>query len=112
MIERIVTGTYETSDPQGPRPQGTVTFVPTVRLVDRNAQLMLLPIPHFEIELDAAGHFSVLLPCTDDTVEPSGWMWKIIERIGDYKNEWLFELPHVIPSVPLDLSEVVPLDPT
>jgi hypothetical protein len=106
-----VTGTYQT--PLGAALTGTLAFTPNVpTLADSaGADFIIGPII---VDLDPAGHFSVTLPCTDNTtLSPSGWLWQITENITGHATRpaYLVALPHTLGAT-VDLATVVPQNPS
>jgi hypothetical protein len=105
-----VTGTWaDLSD--GGSASGEVDFEPTAVLVDGTSTppLIMRPEPQTAI-LDATGSISVQLMATDDPdVSPTGWAWRVTERIqGQQTNRiYLINLPAA--QTPVDLSTIAPL---
>jgi hypothetical protein len=102
-----VTGTYV--DALGVPVTGEVTFELSEPLRDANDKIVLAPTP-IRATLDGSGHFSTVLPVTDDTtLAPSGWTYTVTERIDRWQsNTWRFALlASQGPTV--DLSQITPL---
>lgn len=89
--------------------KGRVVFNPSARLVDDTQKAIYSG--GGPVTLDNAGHFSVVLLCTDDTdVQPTGWRWRVDEQpSGGPRATYWIDLPSTLgPTV--DLSDVAALD--
>lgn len=100
-----VTGTY--TDFAGNAAAGTVAFIPSAsELLDPGATTMLDAIP-LVATLDANGHFSITLPCTDNaTLYPGGWTYQVTETIHGIRS-YEISLPHTL-GASVDISAVAP----
>jgi hypothetical protein len=103
-----VTGTFPVPV-AGTARAGRVVFTPSARLVDDTQKAIYSG--GGPVTLDSAGHFSVVLLCTDDPdVQPAGWRWRVDEQPsgGERATYWI-DLPSTLgPTV--DLSEVAEVD--
>lgn len=87
-MSRTVTGTY--TKPDGSPERGKLLFSPSV--VIHSTDEVILPNPS-HVKLDSNGQFSITLECTTDpSWSPSGWTWKVVERIEGGRT-FYFELP-------------------
>lgn len=87
-MSRTVTGTY--TKPDGSPERGKLLFSPSV--VIHSTDEVILPNPS-HVKLDSNGQFSITLECTTDpSWSPSGWTWKVVERIKGGRT-FYFELP-------------------
>lgn len=100
-----VTGTY--LDFQGNAAAGTIAFTPTAsELLDPGATTMLDAVP-IVATLDTNGHFSLVLPCTDNTtLLPGGFTYTVVETIHGIRS-YQVSLPHTLGST-VDISVVAP----
>ena len=100
-----VTGTY--TDFLGNAASGTVAFTPSSsELMDSAASTMLDAVP-IVATLDANGHFSVVLPCTDNTtLAPAGWAYQVIETVHGTRS-YSITLPHTLGET-VDISTLTP----
>lgn len=74
-----VHGTYK--DMSGATMTGSLTFTPSVAVLDPGSDLIILP-KAFTATL-TAGAFSISLPATDDPdVTPLGWSYTVVENVG------------------------------
>jgi hypothetical protein len=105
---RTVTATYKRADNVSPA-SGWVTFTPNTTL-QAALQSAMYPAEPVRATLDATGHISVTLICTDSTdVSPSGWAYTVAEQIaGAYRSYSVFIASG---AGSLDLSGVAPLQP-
>ena len=85
---------------------GTIAFLPPPELVDpANAIMYSAPVT---TTLDASGHFSVSLICTDNgALLPVGWAYTVTEQIAGTRTYQIY-LPHTLGAT-ADLSSVVPV---
>jgi hypothetical protein len=100
-----VTGTYV--DFAGNAASGTIAFTPTAsELLDPGSSTMLDAIP-IVATLDTNGHFSVVLPCTDNTtLYPTAWTYTVTETIHGIRS-YQISLPHTLGAT-VDISAVAP----
>jgi len=99
-----VTGTYV--DFNGVAMSGSVTFTPPAELIDVAGTTFLSPGPITE-QLDSNGHFSVVLPCTDNAnLAPQGWVYIVTENVRGLRS-YPLTLPHTLGST-VDLSTIAP----
>lgn len=100
-----VTGTYE--DFAGNPASGTIAFTPTApELLDAGATTMLNAMP-MVATLDNTGHFSITLPCTDNTtLAPGQWSYLVTETIHGIRTYSIL-LPHTL-GASVDISQVAP----
>ena len=103
VTTRTVTGTYV--DFAGVAMSGSVTFTPPDELIDSAASVFLSAGP-IVCELDQNGHFSVVLPCTDNPSIGVGWVYLVTENVRGLRS-YTIELPHTLPN-PVDLSALAP----
>jgi hypothetical protein len=105
VVTITVTGTY--TDFQGNAASGTVAFTPTSsELMDPGASTMLDAVP-IVATLDANGHFSVVLPCTDNTtLGPAGWNYTVTEQVHGTRS-YNINLPHTLGTT-VDISSLAP----
>lgn len=105
IVTITVTGTYQ--DFAGNAASGSVAFTPTAgELMDTGASTMLDAIP-LVATLDSNGHFSLVLPCTDNTtLFPSGWSYTVTEQVHGIRSYQIL-LPHTLGST-VDISAVAP----
>lgn len=82
VTTRVVFGQY--LKPNGQPSTGTVTFMPSSKILDRyDAVILSGPIT---LSLDAQGRFSVELPCTDNLLlQPINWNYEVRTRTGGAK---------------------------
>lgn len=101
-----VTGTY--LDFYGNPLSGMVSFTPTsTELMDATAPAMLDAEPVVET-LDVDGHFSVVLPCTDNAdLAPAGWAYTVVEQIHGTRT-YQITLPHTLGSS-VDIATLAPV---
>jgi hypothetical protein len=107
----IVTGTY--TAPSGQALSGTVTFVPNVPTLGDTASPAFIT-GGLVVDLDTNGHFSVTLPCTDNsTLTPTGWLWQVTENLPGHPTRpaYLVALPHTL-GASVDLADVVTQNPS
>ena len=84
---------------------GHIVLTPSARLVDSTQQAIYSG--GGRVTLDNAGHFSVVLLCTDDPdVAPAGWQWRVDEQpSGGIRSTYWITLPSTLGST-IDLSEL------
>ena len=82
VTTRVVFGQYLKHS--GLPSTGTVTFMPSTKIIDRNDSVILSgPIT---LSLDSQGRFSVELPCTDNSLlQPLNWNYEVRTRMGGAK---------------------------
>ena len=103
-----VTGTFPVPV-AGTARTGRVVFTPSARLVDDTQHAIYSG--GGPVTLDNAGHFSVVLLCTDDPdVQPTGWRWRVDEQpSGGVRSTYWIDLPSTLgPTV--DLSTLAEVD--
>lgn len=100
-----LTGTYV--DFQGNPGTGTVALTPTSsELLDPADTTMIDAVPII-VTLDSNGHFSLTLPCTDNTaLFPAGWVYQVTENVHGLRS-YQISLPHTLGST-VDISTVAP----
>jgi hypothetical protein len=99
-----VTGTY--IDFTGQAMTGSITFTPPAELIDASGTTLLSPGP-VTLQLDSNGHFSVVLPCTDNVnLLPLGWVYVVTENVRGLRS-YPLALPHTLGST-VDLSTIAP----
>lgn len=105
IVTITVTGTY--TDFLGNAANGTIAFTPTAsELLDPAATTMLDAVP-IVATLDSNGHFSVVLPCTDNTtLLPGSWEYTVTETIHGIRSYQIL-LPHTL-GASVDISAVAP----
>jgi hypothetical protein len=102
-----VTGTFPVPV-AGTARAGQVVFTPSAVLVDSTQHAIYSG--GGPVDLDASGHFSVVLLCTDDTdVQPSGWRWRVDEQpTGGQRRTYWIALPSTLGAT-VDLSTLAPV---
>jgi len=101
-----VTGTYVDQDTGLPA-SGYVTFDQAPDVVVSG---IIVKSRLFRADLDASGHFSIVLPSSNDPdILPTGWAWRVTEYIESARDEYYIAVPYNAGT--LDLSTVVPLTP-
>lgn len=100
-----ITGTY--LDFQGNAASGTVAFTPSAsELMDTAAPAMLDAVPIIAT-LDSNGHFSVVVPCTDNAnLGPAGWNYVVTETIHGIRS-YSVNVPHTLGSS-VDIATLAP----
>jgi len=106
IVTITVTGTYQ--DFYGNALSGMVSFTPTsTELMDVAAPAFLDAEP-VVATLDVNGHFSVVLPCTDNAnLAPAGWAYTVVEQVHGTRT-YQVNLPHTLGSS-VDLAAVAPV---
>lgn len=78
-----LTGTYV--DAEGNPRQGRIEFTPDVNRVISKGEDVIVTSKTIGVDLDANGHFEIVLPATDDPdIVPLNWTYKVVEKFtGD-----------------------------
>lgn len=86
---------------------GRIVLTPSATLVDSTQKAIYSG--GGSVTLDSAGHFSVVLLCTNDTdVQPAGWRWRVDEQpSGGPRRTYWIDLPSTLGST-VDLSTLAP----
>lgn len=102
-----VTGTFPVPV-AGTARAGQVVFTPSAVLVDSTQHAIYSG--GGPVDLDASGHFSTTLLCTDDTdVQPAGWRWRVDEQpTGGQRRTYWVALPSTLGAT-VDLSTLAPV---
>lgn len=102
-----VTGTFPVPV-AGTARAGRVVFTPSAVLVDSTQHAIYSG--GGSVDLDASGHFTTTLLCTDDTdVQPGGWRWRVDERpTGGQRRTYWVALPSTLGAT-VDLSALAPV---
>jgi hypothetical protein len=103
-----VTEDYFAAD--GSAKSGSVTFIPSVYFIVSGSIVIPDPI----VAIVTNGVMSVVLAATDDAdLSPTGWTYRVIERIGSQERSWSISLPSSPSTVKLSaLAPVTPVTPT
>lgn len=106
-ITITVTGTFPVPV-AGTARAGQVVFTPSAVLVDSTQHAIYSG--GGPVDLDASGHFSTTLLCTDDTdVQPTGWRWRVDEQpTGGQRRTYWIALPSTLGAT-VDLSQLAPV---
>ncbi len=103
-----VVGTYV--DLSGNPMSGSVQFTPNITVLEAKDPVFKQIIVMLSVTatLDAAGHFSVNLPASDDLdINPNGWTYTVVETMGTFNNTYSITVP-VSTVGSLDLASIAP----
>lgn len=104
VVTITVTGTYV--DFNGTAMTGSITFTPPAELLDATGTTILSPGP-VTILLDSNGHFSTVLPTTDNAnLLPQGWVYIVTENVRGLRS-YPLALPHTL-GASVDLATIAP----
>jgi len=87
--------------------RGSISLKPQVMFKEKTANVIAVP-NSIVLTLDANGHFSQVLPCTDVTAEtPNGFVYTVTENFSGGR-VFTISLPSAYASTTLDLSTLLP----
>lgn len=101
----IVTGTYVEANGDGA--DGWVVITPSATIKDSADNLIIAPVP-IKVDLDANGHFALVLPTNQTGLNPNAFVYQIQEFFnGGLSRTWNFQLLNtMVPTI--DLSGLSP----
>lgn len=101
-----ITVTAAYVDAKGNAPSGRVTFTPSITTVRAGSIQVPSPVTVYLVD----GALSVILAATDDPEwAPSGFTYRVSERVGDASREYDIELSYLAAEGAVDLATVVPV---
>ena len=100
-----VAGTYV--DLLGNPVSGSISFKAQVLVKEKTLKVIIVNTA-MTVTFDASGHFSILLPCTDDVDEvPAGFVYVVTENITGGR-QFGISLPTTVAGTTQDMADLLP----